>query len=131
MILNLRGYDVKVRYIPGNKKIVADTLSRAAVPSAEEEGYEVFPEINLILSVSEERYEEFKKETKLDAEWQVDRTMVINGWPDTKEQVPIEARPYWSFRDEVAVADGLVSLSFIRLLRVVITLSVRSDSTVR
>ena len=77
MILNLRGYDVEVRYIPGNKKIVADTLSRAAVPSAEEEGYEVFQEINLILSVSEERYEEFKKETKLDAEWQADRNSCL------------------------------------------------------
>lgn len=74
--------------------------------NAEEEGYEVFQEVTLILSVSEERYEEFKKETKLDAERQADRTMVMNGSPDTKEQVPIEARPYWSFRDEVAVADG-------------------------
>ena len=42
MILNLRGYDTEVRYIPGNKHIVADTLSRAAVPSAEEERYDVF-----------------------------------------------------------------------------------------
>ena len=32
------GYDVEVRYIPWNKQIVADTLSRAAVPSAEKEG---------------------------------------------------------------------------------------------
>ena len=77
------------------------------MPSAEEEGYEVIQEISLILSVSEERHEEFKKETKLDAERQADRTMVMNGWPDTKEQVPFEARPYLSFRDEVAVADGL------------------------
>ena len=77
------------------------------MPSAEEEGYEVIQEISLILSVSEERYEEFKKETKLDAERQADRTMVMNGWPDTKEQVLIEERPYWSFRDEVPVADGL------------------------
>ena len=38
MILNLRGYDVEVRYIPWNKQIVADTLSRAAVPRAEKEG---------------------------------------------------------------------------------------------
>lgn len=38
MILNLRGYDVEVRYIPWNKQIVADTLSRAAVPSAEKGG---------------------------------------------------------------------------------------------
>ena len=65
------------------KKIVACTLSRAAVLNPEEEGYEVFQEVNLILSVSEERYEEFKKETKLDAERQADRTMVMNGSPDT------------------------------------------------
>ena len=78
MILNVRGCDVEVRYIPGNKQIVADTLSRAALPSAEEEGYEAFQEINLVLSVSEERYEEFKKETKLDAELQAVRTMVTN-----------------------------------------------------
>jgi len=38
MILNLHGYDVEVRYITGNKQIVADTLRRAAVPSAEKEG---------------------------------------------------------------------------------------------
>ena len=38
-MLNVRGYDVEVRYIAGNKQIVADTHpSRAAVPSAEEEG---------------------------------------------------------------------------------------------
>ena len=106
MILNLHGYEV--RYITGNKQIVADTLRRAAVPSAEKEGYEAFQEINLVLSVSEERYEEFKKETKLDAELQAVRTMVTNGWPDTKQQVPTEARPYWSFRDKVATADGLL-----------------------
>ena len=109
MILNVRGYDVEVRYIPGNKQIVSDTLSRAAVPSAEEEGYEPFQEINLVLSVSEERYEEsINKETTLDAELQAVRTMVTNGWPDTKQQVPTEARPYWSFRDKVATADGLL-----------------------
>ena len=109
MILNLHGYDVEVRYIPGNKQIVPDTLRRAAVPCAEKEGYEAFQEINLVLSFWEERYEEFKKETKLDAELQAVRTMVTNGWPDTKQQVPTEERPYWSFRDKVATADGLLS----------------------
>ena len=80
------------------------------MPSAEEEGFEAFQEINLLLSVSEERYEEsIKKETTLDAELQAVRTLVTNGWPDTKRQVPTEARPYWSFRDKVATADGLLS----------------------
>ena len=67
-----------------------------------------FKIINLVLSVSEELYEEFQKETKIDPELQAVLAMVKNGWPDTKVQVPIEARPYWTFRDEVAAADGLL-----------------------
>ena len=102
MLLDLRGYDVEIRYIPGCKQV------RAAVPTGDSEAYEEFQEINMVLSVSEERYEEFQKETKVDPELQAVLTMVRNGWPDTKQQVPIEARPYWTFLDEVATADGLL-----------------------
>ena len=70
--------------------------------------YEEFKAINLGLSVSDERYEEFQKETKIDPELQAGLVMVKNGWPDPKVQVPLEARPYWTFRDEVATADGLL-----------------------
>ena len=69
---------------------------------------EEFKGINLVLSVSDERYEGFQKETKIDPELQAVLAMVKNGWPDTKVQVPVEARPYWTFRDEVATADGLL-----------------------
>ena len=62
----------------------------------------------MVLSVSEERYEEFQKETKEDSELQAVLTMVRNGWKDTKQQVPLEARPCWTFRDEVVTADGLL-----------------------
>ena len=55
-----------------------------------------------------QRYEEFQKETKEDPELQAVLTMVRNGCKDTKQQVPLEARPYWTFRDEVATADGLL-----------------------
>ena len=34
--------------------------------------------------------------------------MVKSGWPDTKNQVPVEARAYWTFRDEVVTVDGLL-----------------------
>ena len=45
---------------------------------------------------------------KIDPELQAVLAMVKNGWPDTKVQVPVEARPYWTFGDEVATADGLL-----------------------
>ena len=108
MLLNLRGYDVEIRYIPGCKQVLADTLTEVAVPTGDSEDYEEFQEINMALSVSEERYEEFQKGTKVDPELQAVLTMVRNGWPDTKQQVPLEARPYWTFRDEVATVDGLL-----------------------
>ena len=108
MILNVRGYDVEIRYIPGCRQVLADTLSRASVQDNDGKVYEEFQEINVVLSVSDERCEEFQNETKRDPELQSVLTMVKNGWPDTKPEVPIEARPYWTFRDELAAADGLL-----------------------
>ena len=35
-------------------------------------------------------------------------TVNRNGWPDTKQQVAIKARLYWTFIDKVATADGLL-----------------------
>ena len=84
MLLTLRSYDVEIRYIPGCKQVLADTLSPAAVAIGDSEAYEEFQEINMVLSVSEELYEEFQKETKVDPELQAVLTMVRNGWPDTK-----------------------------------------------
>ena len=108
MILNVRGYDVEIRYIPGCRQVLADTLSRASVKDDDWKAYEEFQEINVVLSVSDERCEEFQNETKRDPELQSVLTMVKNGWLDTKPEVPIEARPYWTLRDELAAADGLL-----------------------
>ena len=68
MILNVRGYDVEIRYIPGSKQVLADTLSWASEHNDDSGADEEFKAINLVLSVSEERYEEFQKETKIDTE---------------------------------------------------------------
>ncbi|CAB4042528.1 Hypothetical predicted protein, partial [Paramuricea clavata] len=64
MILNVRGYDVEIRYIPGCKQILADFLSRASLPNSKQGNYEKFQEIHIVIAVSDERHEEFQKETK-------------------------------------------------------------------
>ena len=33
---------------------------------------------------------------------------VIHGWHDTKNQLPQDIRAYWTFRDHMAVIDGVV-----------------------
>ena len=34
-------------------------------------------------------------------------TYVMYGWPSTRAEVIKEVQPYWSFRDELAVIDGI------------------------
>ena len=45
MILNVRGYDVEIRYIPGCRRALADTLSQASVKDDDCKAYEVFKEM--------------------------------------------------------------------------------------
>ena len=47
-------------------------------------------------------------ETKRDPELQQLHKVVMNGWPQTKEQTPIEIRPYWNYRDEISCYEGLM-----------------------
>jgi hypothetical protein len=108
MIINVRGYDVKIRYVLGCKQALADILSRASLPNTEQENYEEFQEVLIVLAVSDERYEEFQKETKTDPKLQAVLSLAKGCWLDTKQQVPVEARPYWTFRDEVVTANGLL-----------------------
>ena len=90
--------DIETRYAPietemltvvfACRKFHQYTLSRASVQNDDSGAYEEFQEINVVLSVSDERRNEFQKETKIDPELQAVLTMVKNGWPDTKPQVP-------------------------------------------
>ena len=82
MILDVRGYNVEIRYTPGSKQVLEDMLSRASVHNDDSGADEEFKAINLALSVSEEYYEEFQKETKIDPELQAVLAMVKNRWAD-------------------------------------------------
>ena len=33
---------------------------------------------------------------------------IISGWPNTKDQLCLYIRPYWSYKDDLAVIDGIL-----------------------
>ena len=33
---------------------------------------------------------------------------IMSGWPATKDQLHLDIRPYWSYKDDLAVIDGIV-----------------------
>ena len=36
------------------------------------------------------------------------KSFIIAGWPDTKDELHVDLSPYWSYRDELVVIDGII-----------------------
>ncbi|XP_062704473.1 uncharacterized protein K02A2.6-like [Aedes albopictus] len=51
---------------------------------------------------------ELKQHTEMDLEMQSLKSVVMQGWPETRNELIPELRKYWNFRDEMAVYDGLI-----------------------
>ena len=51
---------------------------------------------------------QIRQATSNDPTMQTLSKVIQGGWPDTREEVPISARSYWGFRDEITLQDGLI-----------------------
>ena len=63
--------------------------------------------INLV-HFSQERVQELRDKTARDPILAPLRDLIISGWPDTFKQVTKPLRPYWSYRDELSIEDGII-----------------------
>lgn len=124
MMLRIQDYDITVRYKKGKEMYLADTLSRAYITSSENTQGD-FELVNMVsfLLIREERLGKLKEETEKDDTLQTLKTVITRGWPEDKLQLPAELAPYFSFRDEMSVQDGLL----FKGERVVVPSSLRSE----
>ncbi|VDI10627.1 Hypothetical predicted protein [Mytilus galloprovincialis] len=53
-------------------------------------------------------YAKFQKETANDEHLQELQDVIFNGWPNEKSELIHSLRPYWTYRDELSVIDGLL-----------------------
>ena len=127
MLLRLRRYDIDIKYVGANHVLVSDTLSRLikedtapAVP-----GLDVH--IAQILKIRANRLQTIQTETKNDPELSQLIKFILQGWPKSMQDVPVDLHPYWSLRDELAVIDGVV----LKGQRVIIPTSLREDTLKR
>ena len=51
---------------------------------------------------------QIQQATVQDEHLQYLKNIIISGWPATKDQLHIDIRPYWSYKGEFAVIDGIV-----------------------
>ena len=51
---------------------------------------------------------QIQQTTTQDEHLQYPKNIIITGWPNTKDQLHIDIRPYWSNKDDLAVIDSVV-----------------------
>ncbi|XP_028519732.1 uncharacterized protein K02A2.6 [Exaiptasia diaphana] len=116
MLLRLQRYNLRVVYKPGSQMYLADHLSRAPLPVIEEfqSEFEVFAvEVESInplesIKVSPDRLNQIQKATGQDLILETLKSTVLQGWPETKDEVPQNIREYWNFREEITLYNGIL-----------------------
>ena len=116
MMLKLQQYDFSVQYKKGKEMYIADTLSRAPLNNPTEHGIgeeQVFRSELLSMdlkppNLSSAIFQRLQKETSTDIAMSAPYKVVKRGWPSDKALLPPEIRPYWSFRDEISIHEGIL-----------------------
>ena len=120
-MLQIQGYNFKVKYRPGKTMVLADTLNR--LPNQENnaeieldvrvDGIDLViddPECKTIALINFPPHKQqlLCDETTQDPLLNELQTIVHTGWPDAIKELPTDIRPYWSFRDELAMESGVL-----------------------
>lgn len=109
MLLRLLQYDTEVIYKKGTEMHIADMLSRAYLP-LDPHHKDQFSQVNAVchLRISEQRLRDLQQATKMDKTLAILKNVILQGWPDSKQSLPTQVTPYFSYREELTVHDGLV-----------------------
>ena len=51
---------------------------------------------------------EIQQASSLDNHLQQLKGIIITGWPDSRDELHVALQPYWSYRDELAVINGII-----------------------
>ena len=127
-LLRLYRYDFTLNYTPGKIMVVSDALSGAYLKDQKPEisdaemNYMIHSVISS-LPISDEKLKQFQTETSKDETLRTLHKYVMNGWPKNKNDINPTSMPYFSIRDEISVANGLV----LKGERIIVPLSMRKE----
>ena len=121
LFLQLQGYDMDLQYKPGPDMVLSDTLSRlpssknhGTIPLDERVDGIILDDLDLevkpitLLNFTPDRLSTIRKETSEDPELRLLMQMIIDGWPDDIKQCTPEIRHFFSYRESLAMENGVI-----------------------
>ena len=108
LIMRLNRYDIEFQYVPGAELVLADTLSRAVPDLNSPFEHTRVMQLDTFEMIADERLKQIKEATSTDTELQSLLHVIQNGWPDHKNQLPENLKPYFALRDTLSCEAGIV-----------------------
>ena len=106
MLLKSQEYSYQLTYKPGKAIPVADALSRA--PTCDPVTDEVAINNVTLTAFIPDRLDRIRGATLLDTVLQELGTVIMEGWPNDRRRVSDRLLPYFSYRDELTIQDGVI-----------------------
>ena len=97
-----------MQYERGKNMQIADR--EPDLPNTDHQESKEFEQVNMatFLPISDQRLQEIGRETKKDETLQMLKSVILQGLPTERKDVPAQVTPYLSVRDELSVQDGLI-----------------------
>ncbi|KAL3892079.1 hypothetical protein ACJMK2_004316 [Sinanodonta woodiana] len=109
ILMKMFRYNVTFQYVKGSELFIADTLSRAYSLSDDTELTRLkVCEVEIFDKIPDARITEIRRETAKDTTYQLLIDRIIEGWPQNKNDLKPEVRPYFSIRDTLSFYDGII-----------------------
>ena len=125
-MLHLQKYDLTVNHKPGKEIPVANTLSHPHLNEVGETHEAFDAQVHLVvtnLTVSDQKMSDLRASTASDPDMQQRIAVLKEGWPNRRNSCPPLVKPFWNYRDELSVMEGLV----LKGERIVIPVALRKD----
>ena len=102
-------YHFTVKYIPGSTSQLANCLSWLGGQNYTIKLLKLhIHQITNQLNARNDSLNQMRIATQEDDELVLLKHTIIHGWPSTIREVPNEIQPYWTFREELTIEDGIV-----------------------
>jgi len=112
ILLQLQKYDLHVCHRPGKEIPVADALSRHYSKEPDTTvNHMMEAQVHMLftsLPVSDERLKSVRRETQSDEQMQCLHKVIIDGWPQTRQECPERIQEFWNHRDELTVMNDII-----------------------
>lgn len=108
MMLKLQPYEFTLVHSKGKDVGLADCLSRLPLEGAINQSIDDELMVLTVDTLSCSNHEKIAQATKKDEQFQILKQVISTGWPKMKGGLPVEVMPFWDYRDELAVYNGVI-----------------------